>query len=75
MSISGIPLSAAPRTSKQDTTAWKAIVLQYQEPSLWRASWQIVNTLGTYAALWVLMYFSLAWSPWITAALAVVAGL
>ncbi len=64
-----------PRTPKRDTTTWKAIVLQHQEPSLWRAAWQLVNTLGTYALLWVLMAFSLAWSPWITAALALLAGL
>ena len=75
MTNSGTSQPASPRTPHQDSTAWKAIVLQYQKPSLWRASWQIVNTLGTYAALWALMYFSLAWSPWITAGLAVVAGL
>ena len=75
MTTSGSSLTSSPRHPKRDTTAWKAIVLQYQEPSLWRAVWQLVNTLGLFALLWVLMYFSLAWSPWITLALALLAGL
>ena len=58
-----------------DPAAWKAIVLKYQEASLPRAVWQLVNTLGPFALLWVLMYFSLARSYWITLALAAVAGL
>ena len=60
---------------KPDPAAWKAIVLKYQEPSLPRAVWQLVNTLGPFALLWVLMYRSLAWSYWITLPLAVLAGL
>src|SRR5438067_1356765 len=47
---------------KQDAAAWKAIVRKFQEPSLPRAIWQLVNTLGPYAALWYLMYLSLSWS-------------
>ena len=58
-----------------DPAAWKAIVLKYQEASLPRAVWQLVNTLGPFALLWVLMYYSLARSYWITLALAAVAGL
>jgi acyl-lipid omega-6 desaturase (Delta-12 desaturase) len=60
---------------KQDTAAWKAIVLKFQEASVPRAVWQIVNTLIPYAGLWVLMYFSLSWSYWITLPLAILAGL
>ena len=60
---------------KRDTSAWKAIVLKYQEPSRWRASWQLVNTLGPYTLLWYLMYRSLAWSYWFTFGLAILAGL
>ena len=58
-----------------DPAAWKAIVLKYQEASLPRAVWQLVNTLGPFALLWVLMYYSLARSYWITLGLAAVAGL
>jgi omega-6 fatty acid desaturase (delta-12 desaturase) len=57
-----------------DTSAWKQIVAQYQEPSFGRALWQLVNTLGPYALLWYLMYLSLAVSWWITAPLAILAG-
>jgi omega-6 fatty acid desaturase (delta-12 desaturase) len=35
---------------------WKKIVVQYQEPSLPRATWQIINTFVPYIALWWLMY-------------------
>lgn len=52
---------------------WKAIIRQYQEPCAGRATWQMVNTLGSYAALWALMYWSLAISWWLTAPLAVLA--
>ncbi len=57
-----------------DNAAWKAIVLQYQKPSLWRALWQIVNTVVPYGALWYLMYLSLAVSWWLVVPLAIVAG-
>jgi omega-6 fatty acid desaturase (delta-12 desaturase) len=63
------------RNSQPDNSAWKAIVLEYQKPSVARATWQLVNTLIPYALLWVLMFFSLSYSYWVTAALAALAGL
>jgi omega-6 fatty acid desaturase (delta-12 desaturase) len=65
----------SPRTSRQDIAAWKAIVLKFQKPSAWRASWQLVNTLVPYAAIWYLMYLCLSWSLWPVIPLAVLAGL
>ncbi|HEV2436461.1 MAG TPA: fatty acid desaturase [Verrucomicrobiae bacterium] len=53
---------------------WKPIVARYQQPALGRALWQVVNTLVPYAALWYLMYLSLAVSWWLTLPLAVLAG-
>jgi omega-6 fatty acid desaturase (delta-12 desaturase) len=53
---------------------WKAIVATYQRPHAGRATWQIVDTVGSYAALWFLMYLSLGVSWWLTFALAVLAG-
>jgi len=53
---------------------WKAIVAKFQEPSLPRATWQLINTVGGFILLWALMYWSLAVSPWLTAGLAVLAG-
>lgn len=66
------PAPAAPREVRVED--WKAIVTRYQQPSLARASWQLTNTLGSFAALWVLMYFSLAISAWLTFLLAILAG-
>jgi|JI10StandDraft_1071094.scaffolds.fasta_scaffold117549_3 omega-6 fatty acid desaturase (delta-12 desaturase) len=63
------------RTPKIDTAAWKAIVLKFQEPSVWRATWQLVNTLVPFAVIWYLMYLSLSWSYWATAGLVVLNGL
>jgi omega-6 fatty acid desaturase (delta-12 desaturase) len=57
-----------------DPTVWKEIVKQYQQPSTWRAVWQIVNTLVPFALLWYLMYLSLSVSWWLTLPLAILAG-
>ena len=59
---------------RAEIAAWKAILAIYQKPNFWRASWQIVNTIGSYAVLWYLMYLSLRVSWWITLPLAVLAG-
>ena len=69
-----VPTEAS-RIPRRDTAAWKAIVIKYQQPSLGRAIWQIVDTLVPYAALWYLMYLSLSYSYWLTFALAALAGL
>jgi acyl-lipid omega-6 desaturase (Delta-12 desaturase) len=53
---------------------WKQIVLQCQKPSTWRASWQMINTVGPYALLWYLMYRSLEISYWLTLLLCILAG-
>jgi acyl-lipid omega-6 desaturase (Delta-12 desaturase) len=60
--------------SRTDTSKWKEIVARYQKSSVRRAVWQIVNTLVPYAALWYLMYLSLAVSYWLVVPLAVLAG-
>ncbi len=60
--------------AQADTAAWKEIVAQYQKPSMGRALWQIVNTLGPYALLWYLMYRSMEVSYWLTLPQAVLAG-
>ncbi|HWH70361.1 MAG TPA: hypothetical protein VNT26_13325, partial [Candidatus Sulfotelmatobacter sp.] len=60
--------------TKTNTPAWKKIVTKYQEPSVGRGLWQVVNTLVPYAALWYLMYLSLGISYWLTAPLVLLAG-
>lgn len=64
----------SPEKTPTDPKQWKEIVLKYQEPSLWRASWQMVNTFGSYALLWYLMHLSLGVSWWLTVPLAMLAG-
>ena len=57
-----------------DKPAWKEVVARYQRPSARRGIWQILNTLVPYAALWYLMYLTVAVSWWITVPLAILAG-
>jgi omega-6 fatty acid desaturase (delta-12 desaturase) len=57
-----------------DTSAWREIVAKYQQPAIWRSIWQMVNTLVPYAALWYLMYLSLAVSYWLIVPLAILAA-
>lgn len=54
--------------------SWKSIVARYQKPSISRGVWQVLNTLVPYAGLWVLMYFTVHISWWLTVPLAVLAG-
>jgi omega-6 fatty acid desaturase (delta-12 desaturase) len=49
-------------------------VAPYQRPDLRRSLWQLANTVLPYFALWYLMVQSLAYSYWLTLALAVLAG-
>lgn len=46
----------------------------YQKPSAARASWQILNSVATYAATWCAMAWTASVSWWLTIPLAVLAG-
>jgi omega-6 fatty acid desaturase (delta-12 desaturase) len=74
--IPGVRLDVDPDTlrRKAEIEAWKKLVARFQEPSRWRAVWQLVNTFGTYAALWVAMYWSSKWSWWCTIPLAILSA-
>jgi omega-6 fatty acid desaturase (delta-12 desaturase) len=61
-------------TQQINVAAWKEIVAKYQEPSLPRAVWQLINTLGLYGLLWFLMYRSLTISWWLLVPLSILAG-
>lgn len=65
---------ATETSAATDTSNWKAIVLKYQQPSLPRAIWQLVNTLVPLALLWVLMYFAVQKAWWLAVPLAMLAG-
>ncbi len=66
--------SVAEKRPQPSVAEWKEIVAEFQKPSAWRASWQIVNTFGSFVLVWWLMYLSLAVSWWLTVPLAVLAG-
>jgi len=38
---------------------WKAVIKDYAKPRIGMATWQIINSVGLYVALWVVMYFLL----------------
>ena len=57
------------------TAVWREIVTRYQAPSPTRATWQLLNTLVPYAAIWYLMYLTLSVSYWLTVPLIILAGL
>ncbi|MEN0049056.1 MAG: fatty acid desaturase [Bacteroidota bacterium] len=57
---------------KEALKNWKSIVKKYQQPSTKKAVIQLMNSFLPFLGLWVLMYFSLNWSYWITLALAMV---
>jgi acyl-lipid omega-6 desaturase (Delta-12 desaturase) len=54
--------------------AWKAVVARHQQPSLWRSTFQIANSVVPYVALWFLMDWSLAVCGWLLLPLAILAG-
>ena len=56
--------------------AWYPALVRYGKPDLRKATWQLLDTLVPYLALWVLMIrvVQQGFSYWITLALAVVAG-
>ena len=56
---------------KLEAGNWRAMVARYQQADVRRAVFQLVNTLVPLAAMLYLMYSSLAWSYWLTLALAV----
>lgn len=70
--MSSGPTATSPATATAES--WQAIVKRWQEPSLIRACWQLVATLGCYLAIWVGIYWSLSVSWWLTAPLTVLAG-
>src|SRR5438445_7070087 len=72
VSPKGFTLPETHQTSQRP--AWKEIISKYQQPALGSGLWQVVNTLVPYAALWYLMYLSIAISWWLALPLGVLAG-
>ena len=52
-------------------SGWRQAIKPYAQANTGRSIWQIVNTIVPYIALWVLMYYSLRVSYWLTLLLAI----
>ena len=57
---------------KANLSNWPKIIKEYKIPSTKRATIQLLNSILPFIGLWILMYFSLAWSYWITLGLALI---
>jgi len=53
---------------------WISIINKYNKPDVKKSIWQIINSLGPYIILWVLMYLSLEFTYWITLGLVLLAA-
>ena len=60
--------------SESPKLAWRKAVAQYENPSMWRSLWQVINSVVPYIFLWYLMYLSLEVSYWLTLLLAIIAA-
>jgi omega-6 fatty acid desaturase (delta-12 desaturase) len=68
--------SSAPATPSVPSIAeWKKIVATHTKPSVGRAVWQIVNSIGLYALLWFFMWLVAPISWWLVLPFAFIAGL
>jgi acyl-lipid omega-6 desaturase (Delta-12 desaturase) len=66
------PISNSPAIP--DKTVWNALVAKYQSTNTWQSTWQVVNSFIPFGLIWYLMYLSLAYSYWLTLALALPAA-
>jgi omega-6 fatty acid desaturase (delta-12 desaturase) len=64
-----------PDTAPGAAPNWRKIVKKYQVPCLKKSLWQIANSMGSYIALWIVMYFTVSVSWPLTLGLATLAGM
>lgn len=57
---------------KESLKNWKEIISRYQKPSNKKAIIQLINSFLPFIGLWILMYFSLNWSIFITMGLGII---
>lgn len=57
-----------------DKSAWGVLVAPYQTANTWQSVWQTVNSFIPFVLMWYAMYLSLAYSYWLTLALALPAA-
>ncbi len=59
---------------KERLKHWPAIISKYKVPSTKKALLQLANTFLPFVGIWILAYFSLQWSYWLTLVLAIMGG-
>lgn len=60
--------------TKPHDTSWQSIVMKYNYPKNLISWWQVINTVVPYIGLWILMYYSLEISYWLTLFLSIFAA-
>ncbi|WP_150524205.1 fatty acid desaturase [Roseibium sediminis] len=68
-----------PETTKieretRDARDWVRVLAAYREPSSWRSSFELAVTIGPFLALWILAWWSLGVSYWLTFGISLVNG-
>lgn len=54
--------------------SWHSIITRYNKPELASSIWQLINSLGAYLLLWVIMSYTIQISFWITLPLIILAA-
>jgi acyl-lipid omega-6 desaturase (Delta-12 desaturase) len=57
-----------------NSAAWKTIVAKYRKQNAWMASWQLINTLGSYLLVFALYCYSISISWWLALPLVLLGG-
>jgi len=60
--------------NKDRTPDWMVIIARYNKPDKLKSWWQVINSLGPYIILWILMIKSIEISYWLTLFLSVFAA-
>ena len=62
---SGATSHEVEKPSILEVSKWKKIVSEFEKPSIWKSSWQLVSTLGLYLLTWSLIYLNYSkGGPW-----------
>jgi len=60
--------------NEDSTTEWIEIISRYNKPDKVKSWWQIINSVGSYIVLWIIMIQTIRISYWLTLLLAVFAA-
>jgi acyl-lipid omega-6 desaturase (Delta-12 desaturase) len=60
--------------NEDSNTDWIKIISRYNTPDPVRSWWQIINSVGPYIILWIIMYKTLYISYWLTLFLSIIAA-